>query len=112
MLPPASFEPVGAYVSAMLDARPDLIVLGMGMPKQEAVAVALRDQLAHPCVIVCGGAILDFLSGRVVRAPQWMRASGLEWVHRLVHEPRRLFARYVVGNPKFLARAMSLRFLG
>jgi N-acetylglucosaminyldiphosphoundecaprenol N-acetyl-beta-D-mannosaminyltransferase len=106
------FLPAGDYVDAMLVHRPALIVLGMGMPKQEAVAFALRERLTHPCVIVCGGAILDFLSGRVVRAPQWMRSSGLEWVHRLVHEPRRLFARYVVGNPRFLARALWLRWLG
>lgn len=103
------FEPVNAYVDAMGRERPALIVLGMGMPKQEAVAVALRDRLSHPCLIVCGGAILDFMAGRASRAPLWMRESGLEWAYRLIHEPRRLFARYVVGNPKFLSRALRLR---
>ncbi len=103
------FEPVPAYIDAMSRHQPDLIVLGMGMPKQEAVAVALRDRLTRPCLIVCGGAILDFMGGRAVRAPLWMRESGLEWLFRLVHEPKRLFARYVVGNPKFLSRALRLR---
>jgi N-acetylglucosaminyldiphosphoundecaprenol N-acetyl-beta-D-mannosaminyltransferase len=103
------FESVQAYVDAMARERPSLIVLGMGMPKQEAVAAALRERLGHACLIVCGGAILDFMAGRASRAPLWMRESGLEWAYRLFHEPRRLFARYVVGNPKFLSRALRLR---
>jgi hypothetical protein len=57
---------------------------------------------------VCGGAIIDFMGGKTSRAPVWMRKTGLEWVYRLMIEPRRLFHRYVVGNPVFLARAISL----
>lgn len=85
--------------------RPQLIILGMGMPRQEAVARALRAALAGPCLIVCGGAIIDFLGGRVRRAPLFMRLMRLEWLWRLACEPRRLFRRYVIGNPLFLARA-------
>lgn len=85
--------------------RPQLIILGMGMPRQEAVARALRASLDHPCLIVCGGAIIDFLGGRVHRAPLFMRFLRLEWAWRLACEPRRLFGRYVIGNPLFLARA-------
>ncbi|TFZ00184.1 WecB/TagA/CpsF family glycosyltransferase [Ramlibacter humi] len=88
--------------------RPRVIVLGMGMPKQEEVAIALRDALGSPCLIVCGGAILDFLGGKVPRAPTWMRKCGLEWAFRLGREPRRLWARYVHGNPLFLKRAIQL----
>jgi exopolysaccharide biosynthesis WecB/TagA/CpsF family protein len=56
-------------------------------------------------VIVCGGAILDFLGGGATRAPAWMRRLGIEWLYRLAREPRRLFKRYVLGNPLFLSRA-------
>jgi exopolysaccharide biosynthesis WecB/TagA/CpsF family protein len=97
-----------AYVQAAVAEQPDLIVLGMGMPRQEQVALALREALGHPCLIVCGGAIIDFLGGKTSRAPAWMRRSGLEWAFRLALEPRRLFGRYVIGNPLFLARAMRL----
>jgi exopolysaccharide biosynthesis WecB/TagA/CpsF family protein len=69
----------------------------------------LRAQLDYPCLIVCGGAIIDFLGGKIARAPVWMRRLGLEWVYRLVQEPGRLFRRYVLGNPLFLARALRLR---
>lgn len=99
------------YVVLAATHRPALIVLGMGMPRQEAVAVALRAALDFPCLIVCGGAIIDFLGGRAARAPLWMRRMGLEWLFRLGREPRRLFRRYVIGNPLFLTRALRLAWL-
>jgi N-acetylglucosaminyldiphosphoundecaprenol N-acetyl-beta-D-mannosaminyltransferase len=93
------------YLKLASHQRPALIVLGMGMPKQERLAALLRSELKHPCLIICGGAILDFIAGRVPRAPKWMRQLGIEWVYRLLKEPRRLFRRYLVGNPIFLIRA-------
>lgn len=93
------------YVRLAQAWRPQLIILGMGMPRQESVARTLRAALDFPCLIVCGGAILDFLGGRVRRAPAFVRALRLEWAWRLACEPRRLFRRYVIGNPLFLARA-------
>ncbi|VVM43541.1 UDP-N-acetyl-D-mannosaminuronic acid transferase [Pseudomonas fluorescens] len=102
------FAPVEDYLELARQWQPELIVLGMGMPKQEAVAVRLAATGA-PCVIVCGGAILDFLGGKVTRAPQWMRRLGCEWVFRLISEPKRLFHRYVVGNPMFLLRSFIYR---
>jgi N-acetylglucosaminyldiphosphoundecaprenol N-acetyl-beta-D-mannosaminyltransferase len=95
-----------AYLHLAAEHRPALIVLGMGMPRQEEVAVVLRAALGYPCLIVCGGAIIDFLGHKTPRAPGWMRGSGLEWLYRLALEPRRLFRRYVMGNPLFLARAL------
>ena len=100
------FSDDNAYISLATECRPALIVLGMGMPRQEEVAIALRSRLAFPCLIICGGAIIDFWGGRTVRAPLWMRRSGMEWLFRLQMEPRRLFQRYVIGNLVFLARAM------
>lgn len=102
------FMDAAAYVRLAAAHRPGLIVLGMGMPRQEEVAGVLRAALGFPCLIVCGGAIIDFLGGKTPRAPRWMRRSGLEWAFRLALEPKRLFRRYVVGNPLFIARAFSL----
>jgi N-acetylglucosaminyldiphosphoundecaprenol N-acetyl-beta-D-mannosaminyltransferase len=102
------FLEAGAYAALAAEHRPALIVLGMGMPRQEEVAAGLRAVLAHPCLIVCGGAIIDFLGGKTPRAPLWIRRVGMEWVFRLALEPRRLFQRYVIGNPLFLARALRL----
>ncbi|WP_431050630.1 WecB/TagA/CpsF family glycosyltransferase [Roseateles sp. L2-2] len=99
------FRAPDVYVEQALAFAPDLIVLGMGMPKQEQVAQLLRQAMHRPCLIVCGGAILDFLGGGATRAPAWMRSLGIEWLYRLAREPRRLFKRYVLGNPLFLARA-------
>ncbi|HUR90621.1 MAG TPA: WecB/TagA/CpsF family glycosyltransferase [Ramlibacter sp.] len=96
------------YVRLAAKHRPELIVLGMGMPKQEEVAGMLRAAVGYPCLIVCGGAIIDFMGGKTSRAPAWVRGSGLEWLWRLALEPKRLFHRYVIGNPVFLARALSL----
>lgn len=111
------YHPLAAYESWLAeDAAPveaggrgaTLVVLGMGMPRQEALALRLRDAAPAPVGILCGGAVLDFLSGNAVRAPRWMRNAGLEWSWRLLREPRRLFRRYVIGNPLFLARAALL----
>ena len=103
------FQPNSDYLAWVRAHRPALVVLGMGMPKQEQVAALLRDELDYPCLIVCGGAIIDFLGDRITRAPRWMRSLGVEWVYRLMLEPGRLFERYVLGNPVFLLRAMHFR---
>ena len=102
------FLDIASYVRLAAAHRPGLIVLGMGMPRQEEVAAVLRAALGFPCLIVCGGAIIDFLGGKTPRAPVWMRRARLEWAFRLALEPRRLFRRYVIGNPLFIARALSL----
>ncbi|WP_048440567.1 WecB/TagA/CpsF family glycosyltransferase [Caenimonas sp. SL110] len=96
------------YLRLAAAHKSELIVLGMGMPRQEEVAVMLRAALDHPCLIVCGGAIIDFLGGKTTRAPRWVRGMHLEWAWRLALEPKRLFRRYVMGNPLFLARAFTL----
>lgn len=101
------FLELGDYIRLAAQHRPRVIVLGMGMPRQEEVAVALRAALGFSCLVVCGGAIIDFLGGKTQRAPQWVRGAGLEWAFRLGCEPRRLWDRYVNGNPVFLRRAIA-----
>lgn len=78
-----------------------VIILAMGMPKQEEVAQMLKAAISGPAIIICGGAILDFASGRVERAPDIMRRTGTEWLYRLCKEPKRLFQRYIFGIPLF-----------
>ena len=102
------FLDVETYVALASVGRPSVIVLGMGMPRQEEIASALRQGLDFPCLIICGGAIIDFLGGKTRRAPSWMRQNGIEWIFRLSMEPKRLFQRYLIGNPIFLIRALIL----
>jgi exopolysaccharide biosynthesis WecB/TagA/CpsF family protein len=85
-----------------------VLLVAMGNPQQELwLARHLRDSGARLGMGV--GAFLDFSAGRVPRAPAWMNRAGCEWVYRLLHEPRRLARRYLVGNPLFLARVIRER---
>lgn len=97
-----------AYLTAAQKHPSALIILAMGMPKQERVAALLAENLDYPCLIICGGAILDFIGGKVRRAPLIFRRFGMEWLYRLMQEPRRLFQRYMVGNFVFICRSLSL----
>ncbi|MBC8089271.1 MAG: WecB/TagA/CpsF family glycosyltransferase [Phycisphaerae bacterium] len=81
--------------------RPDLILVALGCPKQELFIDRNRPGLG-PVVAVGIGASLDFVVGRVSRAPQWMSRSGLEWTYRLAQEPRRLWHRYLVRDMQFI----------
>lgn len=75
------------------DVRPDVLVLGLGAPKQELWIARHHDRLQAKTAL-CIGATIDFLAGEKARAPRWMQRSGLEWLHRLSTEPKRLFRRY------------------
>jgi N-acetylglucosaminyldiphosphoundecaprenol N-acetyl-beta-D-mannosaminyltransferase len=80
-----------------------IVWVGLGTPKQDYWMDEMRSRLdAH--VLVGVGAVFDFLSGSKKRAPVWMQRSGLEWLHRLLSEPTRLWRRYVLGNPEFVIR--------
>ncbi len=103
------FAPPEKYLELAAETKPELIILAMGMPKQEDIAVRLREQLSHPVLIVNGGAILDFLGGKVSRAPELMRNTGLEWVYRLYLEPQRLARRYLLGIPVFFSHVVATR---
>jgi N-acetylglucosaminyldiphosphoundecaprenol N-acetyl-beta-D-mannosaminyltransferase len=83
-------------------AHPDLVLVAFGAPKQEIWMHLHREALA-PAVLVGVGASLDFIAGRVRRAPRWISNAGLEWLWRLAQEPRRLARRYLVEDPRFAA---------
>lgn len=86
----------------------DLVLVAMGNPAQEHFIVKQFDAMG--CHMAIGvGALLDFMSGRVTRAPEFIRRLRGEWVYRLALEPRRLWRRYVLGNSKFICRLMWAR---
>jgi N-acetylglucosaminyldiphosphoundecaprenol N-acetyl-beta-D-mannosaminyltransferase len=92
-------------VSAVNGARPDVLLVGMGTPTQEKWIAANRSRLDVP-VVWAVGALFEFVAGRIPRGPRWMTDHGLEWVCRLVAEPRKLWRRYLLGNPWFFWRVI------
>ncbi|MGE5308475.1 MAG: WecB/TagA/CpsF family glycosyltransferase [Deltaproteobacteria bacterium] len=91
------------------ELRPALLIVGMGVPKQERWIMAHRGSLN---VNLCWGvgAAFEWLSGRRDRAPGWMVRNGLEWLHRLYQQPSRLWKRYLVGNPVFVYRVLCAKW--
>ena len=96
--PPLGFEKDAVQNADILEqisvSRPDVVVVGLGAPKQELWVHAHRHQI-DAALALCVGATIDFLAGNKSRAPRWMRKSGLEWLHRVATEPRRLLGRYL-----------------
>ncbi len=85
-------------------AKPDIVWIGLGAPRQEQWMAGMRERLDAP-VLVGVGAAFDFLAGLKSQAPLWMQRRGLEWAFRLAQEPRRLAPRYLRYNPAFVAAA-------
>lgn len=100
---------LGRVIDEIHESGARLLVVGMGMPQQERW---LHDHLESTGVSlgVTAGAFFDFEVGEVARAPAWMNKIGLEWLFRLIVEPRRLWRRYLVGNPIFIYRVIRQRF--
>ena len=96
----------GSVISMINQSGADILLVAMGAPRQEVWIAANRERLA-PKVAVGVGGLFDFFSGRVWRAPAAMRQTGMEWVWRLIQEPNRLWRRYILGNPLFLARCLG-----
>lgn len=90
-------------------AGADILIVGMGMPKQEQWILENYEQL-QPRLILNAGSCFDFLAGTKKRCPPWMGKIGLEWLYRLMLEPRRLWRRYLIGNPLFIWRILRRRF--
>jgi N-acetylglucosaminyldiphosphoundecaprenol N-acetyl-beta-D-mannosaminyltransferase len=88
--------------------RPDILLVGMGTPAQELWVEANCDRI-EASVVWTVGALFDYVSGRVPRAPHWISDNGFEWIFRLAMEPRRMWRRYLLGNPAFLYRVLSER---
>jgi N-acetylglucosaminyldiphosphoundecaprenol N-acetyl-beta-D-mannosaminyltransferase len=91
-----------AVVERIAKARPHLLFVAFGAPKQELFLHRCASAI-RPTVGIGVGAGFDFVAGRVKRAPRWISQSGLEWLYRLAQEPRRLGKRYLIDDPAFVA---------
>ena len=117
--PPFGFENDAAYMTnlenKLTQAKPDIVFVALGCPKQENLITRLRPLLPNAWFLGVGISF-SFLAGRVDRAPVWMQRTGLEWLHRLAQEPGRLARRYlVIGIPfaiRLLIGSMAARFRG
>ena len=97
----ADAEEDGDVLAAINAARPDIVWVGLGAPKQDYWVSRHRPRLEAPALVAVGAAF-DFHAGLMRQAPRWMQRSGLEWLFRLANEPGRLWKRYLVNNPLFI----------
>jgi N-acetylglucosaminyldiphosphoundecaprenol N-acetyl-beta-D-mannosaminyltransferase len=107
---PAAGDPEHeAVLARMAASRADILLVGMGMPRQERWIGDNWERLSAT-VIMTAGAVFDYASGHLRRPPPVFSRTGLEWLGRLLIEPRRLWRRYLIGNPLFLWRVLRQRF--
>jgi N-acetylglucosaminyldiphosphoundecaprenol N-acetyl-beta-D-mannosaminyltransferase len=92
----------------LAEIQPDILLVGMGTPQQELWVERNHDRI-EASVVWTVGALFDYVSGRVPRAPHWIADNGFEWIFRLAMEPRRMWRRYLLGNPAFLYRVLEER---
>jgi N-acetylglucosaminyldiphosphoundecaprenol N-acetyl-beta-D-mannosaminyltransferase len=108
--PPLGFEDspgdLAAIEGALERSRPDVVFVALGFPKQEQLILRLRPRFPTIWFVSCGIS-LSYLSGDVKRAPLWAQRLGLEWLHRLAQEPRRLARRYLVEGLPFFAQLLA-----
>ena len=100
--PEFSDEDNKAIIDAINAANPDLLWIGMTAPKQEKWTYSHWNELNIHCHVGTIGAVFDFFAGTVERAPIWWQEHGLEWLYRLIKEPKRMWRRYIIGNALFL----------
>lgn len=98
-----------AVIKHISDCSPNILLVSFGMPLQEKWLMENWSKI-DANVALTGGAALDYVAGNLTRAPKWMTDNGLEWLGRLLIEPRRLWKRYIIGNPLFLLRVIKQRF--
>jgi N-acetylglucosaminyldiphosphoundecaprenol N-acetyl-beta-D-mannosaminyltransferase len=90
----------------IIEAKPDIVYVGLGFPKQEHVIDRLRPDLPASWFVGCGASI-QFVAGDLRRAPEWMQGTGLEWMYRLLSEPRRLAIRYLLHDAPFALHLLT-----
>ena len=100
--PELSEEDNKAIIDAINAVNPDLLWIGMTAPKQEKWTYSHWNELNIHCHVGTIGAVFDFFAGTVERAPMWWQRHGLEWLYRLLKEPKRMWRRYIIGNTLFL----------
>lgn len=100
--PEFSKEDNKKIIDAINQANPDLLWIGMTAPKQEKWTYTHWNELNIHCHVGTIGAVFDFFAGTIERAPLWWQEHGLEWLYRLIKEPKRMWRRYIIGNTLFL----------
>lgn len=106
---PLAKEEEAALLDDVRKAKPDIIWVGLSTPKQECFMAEYVDRL-HVPLLVGVGAAFDYHIGRLRDAPDWVKRSGMQWLHRLLQDPKRLWKRYLLNNPAFIWR-IALQFL-
>lgn len=99
---------IDTIINEINNKNPDVIMIGMGVPKQEFLANRISEHI-NCSAIICVGNFLEFYFGTIVRAPKFLQKIGLEWLHRLIVEPKRLWKRYIIGIPLFVIRIFILK---
>lgn len=92
---------INKIIRIINDVKPDILAIGLGAPKQEKFIYNYKEKLNVPISLAIGASI-DFEAGNIKRAPKWMQNCGLEWLYRLVKEPRRMFKRYLMDDLKII----------
>ncbi|MBO5680194.1 MAG: WecB/TagA/CpsF family glycosyltransferase, partial [Lentisphaeria bacterium] len=93
-------------LAELAEHKVNILLVALGVPGQE-IWISQHLNALPGCVAIGVGGLLDFVSERIPRAPLWMRKCNIEWCFRLYQEPIRLFKRYIIGNPLFLARVFQ-----
>ncbi len=109
--PEFSAEDNSAIINAINKVNPDLLWIGMTAPKQEKWTYAHWNDLKINCHVGTIGAVFDFFAGTAQRAPIWWQKHSLEWLYRLLKEPKRMWRRYVIGNPLFIYNVLKEKFI-
>lgn len=102
--------PMLDHCEMIKESGTDILFIGLGCPKQELLSAKMKKELSIPICAV--GAAFDFHAGTLAQAPSWMQKHGLEWLFRLLKEPRRLFIRYFYYNSMFLLRIFTANVNG
>jgi exopolysaccharide biosynthesis WecB/TagA/CpsF family protein len=104
-----NLDQMDEIVNSLSNRNMQVFFIGMGVPKQESFANILAKKFPNK-VIICVGIFFEYYFGTIKRAPQFFQKFGIEWLFRLLYEPRRLWRRYVIGIPKFIIRVLKIKF--
>lgn len=103
-----SLDEINNIISIINKSKPDILAVGLGAPKQEKFLYKFKERLNVPVSLAIGASI-DFEAGNINRAPKWMQNSGLEWLYRLLKEPKRMFKRYLIDDINIIKLIIKYR---
>ena len=102
-----SSEEDNEVIEKINETNPDFVWIGLGAPKQEKWTYTHWNELNIHCHVGTIGAVFDFFAGTAKRAPQWWQDHSLEWLYRLMIEPKRMWRRYIIGNSLFIRNILK-----